>query len=132
MGKQSVSLDFRLKNRWNKELFLDEIRQNDLISAKHKKDCKRLIYFEHCLIFISGVSACVSISAFVVLGNARSSVGINICGLTAETNKHKSIINKKKKMHDKTVLLAKAAWYTIEGLISKALIDSYISPDELF
>ena len=49
------------------------------------------------------------ISTFVALGNARSLIGINICGLTAETNKHKSIINKKKKIHDKTELLAKAA-----------------------
>ena len=40
-----------------------------------------------------------------------------------------SIIKKKKK-HDKTVLLGKDKLNTIEVLISKALINSYISHDE--
>ena len=39
---------------------------------------------------------------------------------------YKSIIKKKKKSHDKIVLLGKANLNTIEILISKALIDSYI------
>ena len=39
-------------------------------------------------------------------------------------------IKKKKKKHDKIVLLAKSKLNRIEGLISKALIDSNISPDE--
>ena len=41
-----------------------------------------------------------------------------------------SIINKKKKKHDKTVLLGKDRLNTIEVLISKTLINSYISHDE--
>ena len=43
--------------------------------------------------------------------------------------KYKSIIKKKKK-HDKIVLLRKDTLNTIEVLISRALIDSYISHDE--
>ena len=42
----------------------------------------------------------------------------------------KSIIKKKKKEHDKIVLLAKSKLNSIEVLISKALIDSVISHDE--
>ena len=42
------------------------------------------------------------------------------------------IIKKKKKKHDKIVLLGKSKLNTIEVLISKVLIDSYISHDELF
>ena len=42
----------------------------------------------------------------------------------------KSIIKKKKKKHDKIVLLAKFKLNSIEVLISKALIDSNISHDE--
>ena len=38
---------------------------------------------------------------------------------------------KKKKKHDKIVLLGKYKLNTIEVLISKSLIDSYISHDEL-
>ena len=41
-----------------------------------------------------------------------------------------SIIKKKEKKHDKIVLLAKSKLNTIEVLISKALINSYISHDE--
>ena len=44
--------------------------------------------------------------------------------------KYKSIIKKKKKKHDKRVLLAKSELNSIEVLISKALIDSNISHDE--
>ena len=42
----------------------------------------------------------------------------------------KSIIKKKRKKHDKIVLLAKSKLNSIEVLISKALIDSVISHDE--
>ena len=42
---------------------------------------------------------------------------------------YKSIINKKKK-HEKTVLLQKTKLNSIEVLISKALINSYISCDQ--
>ena len=45
---------------------------------------------------------------------------------------YKSIIKKKKKKHDKIVLLGKDKLNTIEILIYKALIDSYIRHDELF
>ena len=43
---------------------------------------------------------------------------------------HKSIIKKIKKKHDKIVLLGKDKLNTTEVLISKSLIDSYISHDE--
>ena len=43
---------------------------------------------------------------------------------------YKSIINKKKKKHDKIVFLAKSKLNSIEVLISKALIDSVISHNE--
>ena len=51
-----------------------------------------------------------------------------MCALTVVIKK--SIINKKKKEHDKIALLAKSKLNKIEVLISKALIDSIISHDE--
>ena len=42
----------------------------------------------------------------------------------------KSIIKKKRKKHDKIVLLAKSKLNSLEVLISKALIDSVIIRDE--
>ena len=44
--------------------------------------------------------------------------------------KYKSIIKKKKKKHDKIVLVGKGKLNTIEVLFSKALIDSYITYHE--
>ena len=105
------------------------------MSEKYKKTCKYLNYVEHLLILVSTVTGCVSISAFVSLvaipvGITSSAVGIKTCAITAKTKKYKSIIKKKKK-HDKIVLLGKDKLNTIEVLISKALIDSYLSHDEL-
>ena len=58
-----------------------------------------------------------------------SAVVIKIFAITAGIKKYKSII-KKKKNRDKIVLLEKDKLNTIEVLISKALIDSYISHDK--
>ena len=44
-----------------------------------------------------------------------------MCAVTAGIRKYKSIINKKKKKHDKIAILAKTKLNTIEVLISKAL-----------
>ena len=54
-------------------------------------------------------------------------MGIQICAINAGVEKYKSIIKKKKKKLDKIVLLAKNKLNTMQVLVSKALIDSYIS-----
>ena len=68
-------------------------------------------YIEHLLILISTVAGWVCISAFASLVGipieiTSSEVGLKLCVITAETKNYKSIIKKKKK-HDKLVLLAK-------------------------
>ena len=73
-----------------------------------------------------------SISAFdllfgIPIGITSSAVGLKICAITAEIKKYKSIIKKKKKKHDKIALLAKIKLNTIEVVISRTLINSYIS-----
>ena len=50
--------------------------------------------------------------------------------ITAGIKKYKSIIKKKKKKHDKIVLLRKTKLNTIEVVINKALIDFYINHNE--
>ena len=104
------------------------------MSEKYEKTRKYLNYVEHLLILASTITGCVSISAFaslvcVPVGIVSSAVGISIYGITAEINKYKSTIKKQKK-HDKILLLGKYKLNTIEVLISRALIDSYISNDE--
>ena len=65
--------------------------------------------------------------AGVSIGIASSAVGLKICEITGEIKKYKSITEKKRKKHDKIVLLVKNKLNVIEVLISKALIDSCIN-----
>ena len=102
------------------------------MSEKYKKTCKYLHYVEHLLILASRVTECLSISAFAPLvaipvGITGSAVGIKMCAMTLGIKKYTPIIKKKKKKHNKIVLLGKDKLNTIEVLISQALIYSYIS-----
>ena len=98
---------------------------------KCKKTCKYLNYVEHLLILVSAVTGCVSVSAFASLVCITSSaVEIKICTITTGIKKYKSIIKRKKRSHDKIVLLGKDKLNAIEVLISKALIDSSSSHDK--
>ena len=132
---EKVNLEFRLKKTdETRSYLLDEIKHNDLMSEKYKKTYNYLNYVEHLLIVASTVTSCVSISALasliaIPLGITSSVVGIKICAITAGIKKYKSIIKQKKK-HNKIVLLVKDKLNSIEVLISKDLIHSYISYDE--
>ena len=136
MAEENISQEFRLKNiDETRNYLIEEINRNELMSKKHKKVCTTLNYIEHFLILGSTITGCVSISAFaslvgIPIGIASSTIGLKICVITAGIKKYKSIIKKKKKKHDKIVLLAKSKLNSIEVLISKALIDSVISHDE--
>ena len=55
---------------------------------------------------------------------------MKICAITSGIKKYKSITKKKKKEHDEMVLPGNVKLNTIEVLISKSWIDSYISHDE--
>ena len=105
------------------------------MSRKHKKVCTTLNYIEHFLILASAIAGCISISAFasllgIPIGITSSAVGLKICAVTAGIQMYKSIVKKKKKKHDKMVLLAKTKLNSIKVLISKALIDSNIGHDD--
>ena len=47
--------------------FLKEIKQNELMSKKHKKVCTTLNYIELILVLASTITECISISAFTSL-----------------------------------------------------------------
>ena len=66
----------------------------------------------------------------VKIGFGSSAVGLKICVITAGIKRYKSIIKKKKRKHNKILLLAKSKLNSIKVLISKALINSNISHDE--
>ena len=135
---EKASFEFRLRKiDETGNYLLDEIKHNNLMSEKYDKTCKNLNYVEHLLMQASKVTGCFSISTFASLvcfpvGITSSSIGIKICVITAGIEKYRSIINKKKKKDDKIVLLGKDKLNSIKVLISKALIDSYITDDEFF
>ena len=105
------------------------------MGKKHKKVCKTLNYIEHFLLLSFTIIGCISVSAFgsllgIPIGITSSVIRLKICAIAAGIKNYKSKIKKKKKKHDKTVLLTKSKLNCLEVLISKALIDSNISHDE--
>ena len=105
---KNISQEFRLKNiDETRNYFLEEIKQNQLMSRKHKKVCTRLNYIEHFLILASTITGCISISVFISLidipvGITSSAIGLKIFPIAAGIKKYKSIIRKKEKKHDKS------------------------------
>ena len=107
------------------------------MSNKYKKVFTALNYIGHFLILASAVSGCISISSFAsrigfLIGSTSSETELKFFATTAGIKKYKSIDKKKKKKHEKTVLLAKSKLKSISFLFSKALIDSRIKYDEFF
>ena len=83
---KNVSLYFRIKNAWNKKLFFSRSKYNYFMSKKHKRVYRTLNYLNNVLVFISSVSACVSIPAFsslvgVLAVIARYTIPLKICAL---------------------------------------------------
>ena len=136
MAEENVSLEFRLKNiDETKNYLIEEINRNELMSKKRKKVYTTLSYIEHFIILASTITGYVSISPFaslvgILIGITSSAIGLKICAITAGNKKYNSIIQKKKKKHDKIVLLAKSQLNKSEILISKSLIDLNIIHDE--
>ena len=135
MPEENMNQEFRFKKIDEiRNYSIEEINRNELMSKKHKKVCRVLNYIGHSLIAVSTITGSVSISAFAFLGGipvgtTNSAIGLKICVTTAGIKRYESII-KKKKRHDKIVLLAKSKLNSIEFLISKALINLNISHDK--
>ena len=118
-----------------RNFLIEEINRNGLTIKNHKKVCKVLNYIDYLLISISTITGWVSSSLFaslvgISIGIASFIIGLKNCEITAGIIKYKSIIKKKRKKHDKIVLLPKSKLNSIEVLISKALIDSNINHEK--
>ena len=80
-----------------------------MTGRKHKKVCIILNHIEHFIDLASTITGCISFSAFTFLfgipiGITSSAIGLKICAITVGIKKYKSIIKKKKKNHNKTLL----------------------------
>ena len=63
-----MSLGFRLSNiDETRNHFLEEKKQNDLMSRKHKKVCATLNYIEHFLMLDSTIKVCIYVFQFLLL-----------------------------------------------------------------
>ena len=99
---KNMSQEFRLKNMdETRNYFLEEIKQNELMSRKHKNVCTTLNYIEHFLILASTIDGCISISALSSLTGipkliTSSAIGLKICAIAAGLKKYKSTVKNKK------------------------------------
>ena len=120
MAEENISQEFRLKNiDETRNYLIEEINRNEFISKKHKKICATINYIEDFLILDSAITGCVSVPAFSSLVDipvrvTSSAKELKICAITPGIKKYKSIIKKKKKKHNKMVLLAKSKLNKIE------------------
>ena len=80
-------------------VFLEEIKQNELMSKKHKKVWTTLNYLEHFLKFASTITGCISISASASLIGIPTEItsyeiALKTCAINAGIKKYNSIIKK--------------------------------------
>ena len=73
--------------------FLDEIKQNELMSRKHKKVCTTINCIEHFLILASTITVRISISVFAYLigipiGITSSAIWLKIFSITTGIKKY--------------------------------------------
>ena len=87
MTKENISQESRLENiDETRNYFLEEVKQNELMSRNQKKVCTNLNYIEHFNLD-STITGCVSISSFVFLvgtliGITSSTIGLQIYAVT--------------------------------------------------
>ena len=80
--KKNISQEFRLKNiDKTRNYFLEEIKQNELMSRNNKKVCTTLNYFEHLTVLASSITGPISISAIasllgIPIGIPTSTIGL--------------------------------------------------------
>ena len=91
--EEDIIQKFRLKNiDKTRSYSLEEIKQYELMSKKHKKVCTTLNYIEDFLILASTITGRISIAAFasllgITIAIASSAIRLNIWVITGEIKK---------------------------------------------
>ena len=115
--------------------FINEINERKSCSKKLSKYVTTFDYIDKILIILSATTGGVSIFSFTsVIGApariASASFTLIFSITTGIVKKLLNITRKKKKKHDKILMLAKSKLNSIDTLISQALIDMNISHEE--
>ena len=84
MFEENINQEFRLKNiDEKKNYFLEEIKQNELLSKKHKNICTNSKYIENWMCFNFGFAFLLGIPIEIT----SSSIGLKICAIAAGVKK---------------------------------------------
>ena len=89
--KNFNNLDYKNIDQ-KRNYFLEEIKQNELMSRKNKKVCTTLNHIEYFLILASTITGCISISAFasllgVSIWITSYAIGLKICATATRIKK---------------------------------------------
>ena len=107
MAEEKIAQDFRLKNIDEARNYLmEEINQKELLMKNRKNNLTTLNCMKRFLILDFKILVFASLVGNPI-GIMSSAIGLKICLITTTINKYKSITKKKKKNHDKIVLLGK-------------------------
>ena len=112
--EKSLSQEFRLRYIDERRNYLiEEMNRNEMMTKKYRNISTTPNYIEHFLILASKIPGSVSITAFsslvgILIRITSSAMGLNICAIATGIKKYKSMIKRKKKKHDKIILLAKS------------------------
>ena len=115
--------------------FINEINERKSYSKKLNKYVTIFDYIDKILIVLSATTGGVSIISFTTIvgapvGIASASLTLFFSLTTGIVKKLLNVTRKKKKKHDKILMLAKSKFNSIETLISQALNDMEISHEE--
>ena len=115
--------------------FIEEINQRKSYSQKLNKYITAFDYINTILVVLSATSGGVSIISFASVigapvGIASASFTLIFSLTLGLVKKFLDITRKKRKKHDKTLILAKSKFNSIDALISQALIDMDKSHEE--
>ena len=98
-----MNQEFRFKNiEKRRNYLLEEIKQQKLMSQKHKKVCATLNYIEYFLMLVFTITGCISICDFssllgILIGIMSSVMGLKAYVIDSGIRKYKSITKKNEK-----------------------------------
>ena len=111
--------------------FINEINERKSYSKKLSRYVTIFDYIDKILIILSATIGGISIISFTsVIGTPVGRITVIFSLSTEIIKKLLNITRKKKKKHDKILMLAKSKFNSIEALISQALNDLGISHEE--
>ena len=118
-----------------KEYLIAEIKERELISKRLSKYIAFFDFFDKSLTVLSATTVSISIASFATViktpvGIASASLSLAFSLSTALVKKLLKTARKKKKKHNKIVMLARSKLNSIERKISESLVNNQISHED--